>query len=145
MTAGDWGSVLCGAAGVGSLVWNAWMGRHMRPLSELRKTIDQLKARITEMVHEAIDEQIGALARGHERHRQEIEKLKEGHTKCQVELLPRFATHDDLVRSEEHRDRQLGLINQKLDTTLQNDSAQNEALSTIKEQVSEIFRRINLR
>ena len=119
------------------------MSRHMKPLDALKKTVDSLKQQIDDLVHSAVEKEIGQLREAQKHHGQKIESLEAAKAESELAARDRFVIKADLDKMDERRDEQFAEVNEKLDRALENDSAQNEALQTIKEQVKEIFHRIN--
>jgi hypothetical protein len=112
----------------------------IRPLLAEREANAKLKERIDNLVFDATQSRFtghGRMLDDHEARIGELEVLNAG---VQGAALRVFITREDFERAEKVSSHSRELMNEKLDAALQNDSAQNEALDTIKKQISEIFR-----
>lgn len=129
MSVGDWISVL-------NLVFLVLMAALVVPLRRAAGRIEQLEAKLDQYNIDTINEKIEAQA-------ERVSRVEASHNECQRSLSERFVTRADLQRSESHRDNQLGIISGQLDEIRLIGAAHTEALSTLKDQAKEIFKRLN--
>lgn len=129
MTAGDWISVL-------NLVFLVVMAGMVVPLRRAASRIHDLEAKLDKYNIDTINRKLDSQdAR--------ICHMEHAHNDCLRGLPERFVTKADLQRSEAHRDNQLGIISKQLDEIRLLGAAHTEALGTIKDQIKEVFKRLN--
>jgi hypothetical protein len=118
----DWNTVLWAFSILTQLALILWVA----PLRKLREEIEILRAK-------NYDEKL-------REHKARIIALEENEKACRAELPARFATKDDINRSELHRDGQLEVINDKLDAVSVATAALKAVADATQKQVDTIFR-----
>jgi hypothetical protein len=129
MTVGDWVSIL-------NLLLMGVMALFIVPLRRAATRIQHLEQKIDQYNIDTINEKLEAQS-------VRVTHLEVSHHECLRGLPERFVTRSDLLRSETHRDNQLAIISKQLDEIRLIGAAHTEALSTLKDQTKEIFKRLN--
>jgi hypothetical protein len=116
------------------------MAVFVAPLRTAAAKADALKDTVDKMGTQLSQLNVEQLSREHKETRRRLIDLEDGHKQCLTQLPVTYATRADILRAEEHRERQLGLMNGKLDQLLANDATQTETLRLVEKGQDTLFR-----
>jgi hypothetical protein len=137
-------AVVEGLACLGSLLVSLAIWWHTRPLGELRKSVATLQAKIEEMVHTAIEKEIGALRSTQRDHAGLIDQIRTSCERCVTENNRHFISKADFERDRVEAKEQREVMTEEITKVRVDNGKQTKSIENIEGWLKRLNDRLDL-